>query len=644
MNNDRFQQYGVRLAGLSLSVILVACGGGGGGGDSGSASPATTSVPAQPPTLVPTTVPTPVPTLPPVSLLPTPTPAPGPTLSSTLLISEVSSNYDTGKGAWLEIYNSGVQDVSLNGVSLRTSSWSGWTSFDLPTTMVIKPGAYFIVAGKSDDAMQSTDQIAYVSNQSKVPDWSDSGAIELVKGGVTLDFVRFGNSQAQPLTAGAWAGGNAVSIPSFVWDYGYSLARTELVKGNTRSAQDWAVVPFSTPGGPNDVPAYATDTDKDGIPDSAEVAGGTFGGIDYFAMGARANQPDIFIQIDHMKSADLGITPRKEALQKVVDAFKLRNIAVHFDTGSLYSTKFSAADFNLGGSLLNSRNEVAYQSCLGINSSAGCASIYDYKNLSMDIRRKQVFHYLLMANSQEPDGSMGSSGYAEVVGNDFIVTLGGWGLNADSTEEMNQLINFQAGTIMHELGHNLGLKHGGNEDTNNKPNYYSVMNYLYQLQGLGSSPKSISPVERYFSQIEANGFSWGSLCKLEGGPCSNRFRIDYSDGTGSTLDENSLNEAALIGRGRFAGVYADWDLDNKQSTVNYALDLNNDGIKGLLRDHNDWANLNLAFARVESGNSGVSMQRSSKVAINPILNDKQRWAAEAKPSAAFFAAMRHRAR
>ncbi|AZN36588.1 lamin tail domain-containing protein [Iodobacter ciconiae] len=636
MNNDHFQQYGARLACLSLSVILVACGGGG-GGDTG--SPVATSVPTLTPTSVPTTVPTPAPTLPPI-----PTPTPEPVLDSALLISEVSSNYGSAKGAWLEIYNNGAQDVSLDGVSLRTSLWSNWTSFDLPKTVVIKPGAYFIVAGKSDDAMQSANQIAYVNNLFSVPDWGSSGAVELVKGGVTLDFVRFGNNQAQPLTAGAWEGVSAVSIPSFVWDYGHSLVRLGPLKANTRSAQDWTVVPFSTPGGPNDVPENAVDNDKDGIPDYAEVAGGTFGGIDYYAMGARANQPDIFIQIDHMKSTDLGIIPTKEALQKVVDAFKLNHVAVHFDAGNLYNVKFNPADFNLGGSRLNSRNEVAYQACLGIESLADCASIYDYKNLSMDIRRKQVFHYLLMGNSQELDGKASYSGYAEIAGNDIIVTLGNWGLNADSPEEMNQLINYQASTIMHELGHNLGLKHGGNEDINNKPNYYSVMNYLYQLNGLGSTPKSISGMERYFFAKEANGFDWGSLCKLEGGPCDSRFRIDYSDGSGSFLDENSLNEANLIGRGRLAGVYADWNLDNKQNTVNYALDINDDGNKQVLRDHNDWANLNLAFARVESGNSGASMQRSAKVAINPILNDKQRWSVEAKPSAAFFAAIRRRAR
>lgn len=37
---------------------------------------------------------------------------------------------------------------------------------------------------------------------------------------------------------------------------------------------------------------------------------------------------------------------------------------------------------------------------------------------------------------------------------------------------------------MHELGHNLGLRHGGFEDVGWKPNYLSVMNYSFQVSGV----------------------------------------------------------------------------------------------------------------------------------------------------------------
>ena len=34
---------------------------------------------------------------------------------------------------------------------------------------------------------------------------------------------------------------------------------------------------------------------------------------------------------------------------------------------------------------------------------------------------------------------------------------------------------------MHELGHTLGLRHGGGQNRNRKPNYISLMNYRYSF-------------------------------------------------------------------------------------------------------------------------------------------------------------------
>jgi hypothetical protein len=46
---------------------------------------------------------------------------------------------------------------------------------------------------------------------------------------------------------------------------------------------------------------------------------------------------------------------------------------------------------------------------------------------------------------------------------------------------------------MHEIGHNLGLRHGGFEDSNCKPNYLSVMSYSFQFANyVGTRPLDYS--------------------------------------------------------------------------------------------------------------------------------------------------------
>ena len=82
--------------------------------------------------------------------------------------------------------------------------------------------------------------------------------------------------------------------------------------------------------------------------------------------------------------------------------------------------------------------------------------------------RSRVFRYAIQAaapaNPPAPAPPLGcAGGEGEIGGNDFISH------------------NRDAGTLMHELGHNLNLRHGGSVNDNCKPNYLSVMNY--NLQG-----------------------------------------------------------------------------------------------------------------------------------------------------------------
>jgi hypothetical protein len=101
---------------------------------------------------------------------------------------------------------------------------------------------------------------------------------------------------------------------------------------------------------------------------------------------------------------------------------------------------------------------------------------------------KDISHYVLFAHAlgvsslENPLVPRQSSGIADSSGGDVMVTLGFW-------DQETGTPFMQGSTLLHELGHNLGLRHGGVVpsgaiEPNCKPNYQSVMNYLFQVRGL----------------------------------------------------------------------------------------------------------------------------------------------------------------
>lgn len=172
----------------------------------------------------------------------------------------------------------------------------------------------------------------------------------------------------------------------------------------------------------------------------------------------------------------------------------------------------------------------------------------------------EVYRYGLFAINYDP---LGSSGLAETPGEEFVITLGHW-----SAAERND-VRVQAGTIMHEFGHTLGLLHGGQDDVQYKPNYRSVMNYSWQYpntrdQSLEASwrldySRSTLPIVSESAIVEAAGFGGDStlyvqigtsacnaividpppfVIKPEGGP------IDLNN-DGDFIDVLSLNATGL---------------------------------------------------------------------------------------------------
>jgi outer membrane protein assembly factor BamB len=268
--------------------------------------------------------------------------------------------------------------------------------------------------------------------------------------------------------------------------------------------------------------------------------------------------------------------------------------------------------------------------------SANCANII--------AARRFAFRYALFGH----DFAAGS-GVAPIMGNEIIVALevaepgvaDYWdsALTAASASHLTPEQEFSdmlAGTYMHELGHSLGLFHGGGfgippgvvspnqetgtgsvllRDVNYKPNYLSVMNYAFQLNKWAFVDSARTTTDRTDRPV------------------------DYSHTQLPTLDKAGLNESVGIGVQGRKTLYGDTPFANGNGVHRVAriapsgaIDWNGDGqVQGLiqcldpittaatpctpewykpsrqssgnvapsstaaLEGHDDWSNLNLDF-------------------------------------------------
>lgn len=339
------------------------------------------------------------------------------------------------------------------------------------------------------------------------------------------------------------------------------------------------------------------DTDGDGLLDRWELFGyddnndGVID-VDLPAMGARHNHKDLFVEADYMTGGGHDHLPDLAHLNDIVAVFNdapvsnpdgTTGISIHIDTGGAAfgqgANTYAAYDMDGG-------NGVAHDANLGVDLT-GCD--YDWgefqtlKDNNFAAERVRIFHYMIFAHNLSPclgaTSGISRNGFNFTAGaTDFIVSLGGWTNNGTQDE--------REGTFAHELGHNLGLRHGGSDHLNWKPNYLSVMNYRFQNSGVYRSG------------------SWA--------------HFDYSRFLLPTLDETSLNEAT--GLGSTAGGYGtqwtcpsgtvatatsadaniNWNCDFENNDASVAVDVNWDGDpdtprdRTLLGSQDNWANITFA--------------------------------------------------
>ncbi len=250
-------------------------------------------------------------------------------------------------------------------------------------------------------------------------------------------------------------------------------------------------------------------------------------------------------------------------------------------------------------------------------------NFYDIKSdpVNFDPKKSLFTHYGLFAHFNSCDGTSTcsdvacpgvdgitpdfmNSGLAEVHGNDFVVTLG----EATFAFTATQKLLHEGGSVLHELGHNLGLRHGGPDcsipcpaDPNQqrKVNYLSVMNYTYNF--------GIPVTDTAGSIIPSSDLS--------------AWRLDFSHRELLRLEESCLDESSGVAPGnppaydtdliqyydpngviRYGstapGRPIDWNGNSFPFESCVAVDINNWPPGGMPETHpgsEDWSSLNFAF-------------------------------------------------
>jgi len=338
------------------------------------------------------------------------------------------------------------------------------------------------------------------------------------------------------------------------------------------------------------------DSDGDGIPNDWETNGipynGTNGVLQHYKLHeGNPHRTHLYVEVDYMKEH------KPIGLGNVTNAFK------NAPVGNPDTTK----GINLKPEI---DEEIPHEDTTSMEDLFAkirpqwfgtAAERADPNHDAMLAAKSIVYHYDVFAHDQ-PGTSSGSSGLGQQPGMNSFVTLGAcpdprgfcWPKDPNTGHAVGSW-DQQEGTFMHELGHNLNLTHGGNMESdgkvpptyfavNCKPNYLSVMNYLFQ----SSNPVSDRPLD--YSKKTLNDLTKTSLNQPTGlmesdppnlktvyGPRLQGKPVAFAFANGSALDWNQN------GIKTDTGVNAD---------INSGVGTCGTGQVGnLLRGFNDWSNI-----------------------------------------------------
>ena len=428
------------------------------------------------------------------------------------------------------------------------------------------------------------------------PDWAPDGT--------SITFHRSADTQANMVDADIFrvtgSGGPPAALTTATGDDldavtspdGASLAWMRLDGFAVQIMVDGA---FVTSAGYNTQPSWQATPDRDGdaLLDVWETDGydedgdGTID-VDLPAMGADPDRKDVFVELDHMTGRRLD----RIAVQAVVDAFGhapvanlngVSGIALHVDNG---------ADSEMDPLTHGTWGARSRQDVIAANTDLASLSgeTFDWvqrfdpiKAGNFDPARTPIFHYAISA-LDKPDSTGGRArgeSVASIAGSDFVLTLDPTAFNLSP-----EALRIAAGTLMHELGHNLALRHGGGDDVGRKPNYLSVMNYVFQGSWLRRDASFILDYSTSSFSLDEGSLDESGGFGLASGPAG--FWTEYGCG--------SEKRQVVIGV-----TDVDWNCDNLISTTSLSADINADDAVNPLAGHLDWPALRFDGGEVGAG-------------------------------------------
>ena len=396
----------------------------------------------------------------------------------------------------------------------------------------------------------------------------------------------------------------------------------------------------------NICPGKPNDNDGDDISDNWEINGIDVNNdsridLDLKALGANYTHKDLFLELDYMKNHK----PNTTAISMVGNAFANAPVC-NADGTTGINLHILVDEIIPHQNIMKIVCKDIEHNWDGLNRSKfGTSEERNDQNSNSILSAKEsIYHYGLFIHQflldftppKMRDIPTTTSGCADPPKMNFVVSLGGWGLiygyNNSNVYVGNQgniqsdvISNafYEAGTLMHELGHTLGLGHGGNitDPVSYKPNYLSVMNYNFQFPSpIGNRDLDYSdcqmPTLNEGALNESTGV--GDVCDFElagqrtwigwhkSPPSTVRCPPDKETETDEAYDWNQRNN---ITRGQFVK----WNIDCNEDPKTRK------DILETFKGYNDWANIRYIF-NTSNGYAGGGLAGESVDAEANLIN------------------------